>query len=440
VLQAFGNGSAVQSPRGILAQGEDGLLYGTSLKGGSVGEGTVFSMTPGGAVSALGSFADGSGGTHCNTGLSLGRDGNFYGTCPQGVSPYENGTVFSTSPSGAIATLYAFTGTDGKVPEVGQPVQGLDGKFYGVTESGGLNGAGTAFSIGSDGHLTTLYNFGTTSDDAGSPSGPLMLASDGNFYGTTTTGGKLGGGTVFKMTAAGQVTVLHDFPSSGKREGIQPMGGVVAGDNGQFYGVTFSGGANDLGTVFTLKQTGKVQILHSFSAADSVAFPCDSLTIANDRNFYGEAAACKDGTCEGSAIFEVTSKGVFKLLHTFVSASDGTKASSPLFLSTNGIFYGVTELGGSNGGGTAYSLNTGLQPFVSLSPTSGAIGNTINIYGQGFTQKGTKVLFKGVKAKFKLMTGNYLQAVVPAGATSGSVKVKTPSGTLQSIQVFTVSP
>jgi uncharacterized repeat protein (TIGR03803 family) len=302
-----------------------------------------------------------------------------------------------------------------------------------------LHGAGTAFSVGTDGHLTTLHDFGATSDDAGSPSGPLTLAGDGNFYGTTSTGGTLGGGTIFKMTAAGQVTVLHDFPSSGNREGIQPMGGVVPGDDGQFYGVTFSGGANNLGTVFTLKQTGKVQILHSFSAADSVAYPCDSLTIANDRNFYGEAAACKDGTCEGSAIFEVTSKGVFKLLHTFVSGADGTKASSPLFLSTNGTFYGVTELGGPNGGGTAYSLNTGLTPFVSLSPTSGAIGNTINIYGQGFTQKGTKVLFKGVKAQFKLMTGNYLQAVVPAGATSGSVKVKTPTGALQSIQTFTVS-
>jgi uncharacterized repeat protein (TIGR03803 family) len=267
----------------------------------------------------------------------------------------------------------------------------------------------------------------------------LTLASDGNFYGTTSGGGKRGGGTVFKMTTTGQVTILHNFPSTGKREGIQPMGGVVEGNNGRFYGVTFSGGANNLGTVFALKQTGTVQILHSFSAADGMAFPCDSLAIANDRNFYGEAAACKDGQCEGSAIFEVTSKGAFKVLHTFNPATDGTMASSPLLLDTNGTFYGLTESGGPNGGGTAYSLNTGLPPFASLSPSSGAIGATINIYGQGFTQKGTKVLFKGVKANFTLMSANYIQAVVPVGATTGPVKARTPSGTLQSIQTFTVS-
>jgi hypothetical protein len=114
-------------------------------------------------------------------------------------------------------------------------------------------------------------------------------------------------------------------------------------------------------------------------------------------------------------------------------------ASSPLLLDTDGTFYGLTEAGGPNGGGTAYSLNTGLPPFASLSPSSGAIGTTINIYGQGFTQKGTKVSFKGVKADFQLMSANYLQAVVPVGATSGPVKVKTPGGTLQSIQTFTVS-
>ena len=439
VLHAFGATGDAQSPRGVLAQGQDGILYGATLKGGTKGVGSVFTLTTDGAEALLDSFDPSKGGTGCNTGLLLARDGTFYGTCSGGADPYSNGTVYSARTKGFIVTISENSPSKGGDPDEGQLVEGLDGTLYGVAATGGANGGGTVFSVGSDGSLVDVHDFGSGSDDGVDPSGPLTLASDGNFYGTTSGGGKLGGGTVFKMTAAGQLTVLHDFPSKGKKEGIQPMGGVIEGDKGQFYGVTFSGGASNLGTVFALKQTGKVQILHSFSVADSMAFPCDSLTIASDRNFYGEAAACKDGKCEGSAIFEVTSKGVFKLLHTFSPTTDGTMASSPLLLDTNGSFYGLTETGGPNGGGTAYSLNTGLPPFASLSPSSGAIGNTINIYGQGFTKKGTNVSFKGVKADFQLISANYLQAVVPVGATSGPVKVKTPGGTLQSIQTFTVS-
>jgi len=439
VLHAFGATGDAQSPRGVVAQGQDGVLYGATLKGGTNGVGGVFSVTTGGTETLLGSFDPSTGGTGCNTGLLLARDGTFYGTCSGGVDPYSYGSVYSARTKGFIVTISENNPSTGSDPDEGQLTEGLDGTLYSVAATGGANGGGTVFSVGSDGALVDIHDFGSGADDGVGPSGPLTLASDGNFYGTTSAGGKLGGGTVFKMTTTGQVTVLHDFPSEGKKEGIQPMGGVVEGDRGEFYGVTFSGGANDLGTVFALKQTGKVQILHSFSVADSMAFPCDSLVLANDRNFYGEAAACKDGKCEGSAIFEVTSKGVFKLLHALSPTTDGTMASSPLLLDTNGTFYGLTESGGPNGGGTMYSLNTGLPPFASLSPSSGAIGATINIYGQGFTQKGTKVSFKGVKADFQLISANFLQAVVPAGATSGPVKVKTPGGTLQSIQTFTVS-
>jgi len=436
VLKAFGNGTPVEAPRGILAQGQDGLLYGTSLKGGSAGDGTVFSMTLGGDVNVLGGFA---GSTNCNTGLSLGRDGNFYGTCADGMAPYDNGTVFSASAAAGIATLHAFDGTDGKIPEPGQPVQGIDGNFYGMTEAGGANGAGTAFRMNGDGSVIVLYNFGGSQDDASTPSGPLTLASDGNFYGTTMAGGKLGGGTIFKMTSDGQVTILHDFPSTGKKGGAMPMGGVAEGSGGKFYGVTFGGGTENLGTVYVLKQTGKVQTLHNFSAVENIAFPCDGLAIALDRSVYGAAAACKNGQCAGSSLFEITSTGAFKVLHSFVPGTDGTEVSGALFLDTNGLLYGLTETGGPNGAGTVFSLDNGLTPFVSLSPTSGAIGATINIYGQGFTQKGTKVSFKGVKAAFTLMSANYIQAVVPAGAITGPVKVKTPNGALQSIQTFTVS-
>jgi uncharacterized repeat protein (TIGR03803 family) len=441
VISAFGAGTPVQSPRGILAQGQDGLLYGTSLKGGSVGEGTVFSMGLDGSTKVIGSFSDSSGGTTCNTGLSLGRDGSMYGTCSAGQPPYDNGTVFEAAPAIGIATLHSFTGKDGMNPEPGVPVQGVDGRFYGMTESGGANGAGTIFVMNGDGSVVVLYDFGGFQGDGKSPTGPLTLASDGNFYGTTMAGGALGGGTVFKMSAGGQLTILHSFPINSTKEGTMPMGGVVDGGSGKLYGVTFSGGAEDLGTVYALLQTGKVKTLHSFGAAEAIAYPCDGLAIALDRSLYGTAAACKDGTCAGSAIFELTAKGAFKALHPFDPAADGTEASGALFLDTNGLLYGLTESGGPNGGGTAYSFDNGLSPFVRLSPASGAVGDTINVYGQGFTQKGTKVFFAGTQASQVVNVGpNYDQVVVPQGATTGVVTVKTPGGKLKSIQTFTVSP
>ena len=440
VLEAFGNGTAVQSPRGVLAQGQDGLLYGTSLKGGSLGEGTVFAMTQGGDVNVVGGFSDSTGGTTCNTGLSLGRDGSFYGTCADGKSPFENGTVFSASAASGIATLHTFAGSDGKMPEPGVPVQGIDGNFYGMTEAGGANGAGTVFVMHGDGSVVVLYNFGGFQDDGREPTGALTLASDGNFYGTTMAGGKLGGGTVFKMTPGGQVTILHAFPSKSAKEGVMPMGGVVEGKGGKFYGVTFSGGQENLGTIYVLKQTGKTQTLHSFRAVENVAFPCDGMAMSAERSLFGTAAACKNGTCAGSAIFELTAKADFKVLHAFDPATDGTEASGGLFLDTNGLLYGLTESGGPNGGGTAYSFDNGIAPFVSLSPASGAIGDTINVYGQGFTEKGTKIFFGKTQATQNFFVGpNYDQVVVPPGATSGTVTVKTPSGRLKSIQTFTVS-
>ncbi|MEI9930844.1 MAG: choice-of-anchor tandem repeat GloVer-containing protein [Rhizomicrobium sp.] len=284
----------------------------------------VFALAPGGDENIVASFAGGATGTTCNTGLNLGRDGDFYGTCSGDIPPFDSGTVFSIPAKGSVKTLHGFDGTDGETPEPGRPVQGTDGNFYGMTEEGGANGHGTAYSMTSDGHLTTLHDFGGAGTvDGSDPSGSLTLASDGNFYGTTIGGGTLGGGTVFKMTPAGTVTVLHNFPGTGKKEGRQPMGGVVQGNDGKFYGVTFGGGVENLGTVYVLKQDGSTKTLHSFSAAESLAFPCDGLALSTDRTMFGIAAACQDGKC---AIRYLRSdvKRQFKSLHTFSPSTDGT--------------------------------------------------------------------------------------------------------------------
>jgi uncharacterized repeat protein (TIGR03803 family) len=438
VLYAFGPAPDAQSPRGALAQGQDGNLYGTSLHGGSSGQGAAFLLTPAGKEAVLGSFTASSGGINCNTGLFAGSDGNFYGACPNGQSPYNFGTVFNIGSSGVPDMLYAFSGTDGQNPETGAPVEAANGSYYGVTEQGGTNNGGTAYVIAPGAKLATLYNFGASSTDANTPSGPLIQGSDGNFYGTTSAGGTLGGGTVFRMTGTGQVTVLHSFPTNSKKDGAYPMGGVVQANNGNFYGVTNAGGANNLGTVYVLTGAGKSNILHSFSIADQASSPCDTLAMATDRNFYGTAASCTNGSCGTSIVFEVTAKGAFTVLHTFNPATDGTNVSGPLMLHTDGTFYGAAEEGGGGGGGTIYSLNVGLAPFVSVSPAFGPVGAAIGIYGQGFDAK-TKVYFAGTLAKFSLVTPNYGVAAVPQGAVTGYLTVKASSLKMKSLQLFTVT-
>jgi uncharacterized repeat protein (TIGR03803 family) len=291
-----------------------------------------------------------------------------------------------------------------------------------------------------DGTLHVLHDFASSTQDASNPSGPLIQGADGDFYGTSSGGGTLGGGTVFRMSATGQVTVLHNFAPGTAKGGSMPMGGVVQGANGSFYGVTFAGGTGKLGTVFVMSGSGATRILHNFSAADQVSSPCDTLAIATDRNMYGTAASCVDGKCGNSAVFEVTAQGVFTVLHRFDPAVDGSGVSGPLLLATNGTFFGTAESGGSGGAGTVYGLNTGLAPFVSVAPALGQVGAQIGISGQGFTPKGTKVSFKGTQAKVTFLTANYVVATVPAGAVSGPVIVKTPGGTLKSLQMFTILP
>src|SRR5208282_4612644 len=150
-------------------------------------------------------------------GLVQGSDGNFYGTAWGGTNGY--GTVFKITPNGALTTLYSFSGgDDGAYPSAGL-VQGSDGSFYGTTQYGGTNGWGTVFKISTNGVLTSLYSF-TDGNDGMFPIGGLVQGSDGNFYGTTSYGGaNLVYGTVFKISTDGAYTNLYSFTGTGPYDG-----------------------------------------------------------------------------------------------------------------------------------------------------------------------------------------------------------------------------
>jgi len=422
---------------GLMSQGRDGSLYSTTPLGGSSNTGAAFKITTAGGLTKLSDFTDTPLG-----GLNLGFDGNLYGTTTVGGSS-NFGTVFKINSSGQLTTLWNFTaGTDGANP-VYPPLQGQDGNFYG-TDPG--NGFGLVYKMTPAGVLTVLKAFSNTNGNY--PNLPVQ-GTDGNFYGTTRFGGisgfgcSLGCGVVYKISPAGAITVLHSFAGY-PGDGADPRGVLVQANDGNFYGTTDAGGANNFGSVFKVTPAGQVTTLYSFcSAAGCVdgKTPFVGVIVGTDGNLYGTA---QGGAHNAGEIFKVTPTGQFTNLYSFCNVTfcaDGFFPQTPLMQQTNGKFYGVTESGGANSlnGGVFYSLDLGLKPFVNLVTWSGKVGKVVEILGQGFTGT-TAVSFNGITASFTVSSDTYLTATLPSGATTGFVTVTTPGGALKSNRKFLVTP
>lgn len=241
---------------GTLVQGTDGNFYGTTEAGGAFGAGVIFKITPSGTFSLIHSFTGRADGAVPVAGLIRGTDGNLYGTT-WGYNDQYAGTIFKITLTGTLTTLYSFNGTtDGALP-FAPLLQAKDGNFYGTTEEGGTSSYGTVFSMTPSGTLTTLYSF-AGGTDGNTPISPLIQATDGNFYGTTSYGGKYPSfGTAYRITASGTLTTIHNFNST---SGSYPYGGLLQGSDGALYGTTFAGGSSTVcnfgcGTVYRLAAT-----------------------------------------------------------------------------------------------------------------------------------------------------------------------------------------
>jgi uncharacterized repeat protein (TIGR03803 family) len=421
---------------GIIAQGRDGKLYSTANQGGAKGgSGAVFKITPAGMLTVLHTFS-GTDGLGPSAGLTLGTDGNFYGTTSGGG--FQLGTIFKITAGGSLTTLYSFTnGADGSAPTA-PPIQGIDGKFYGTASNGnqGKGFYGSVYKVTSSGTFTVLHSL--TFDDGAFPFAPLVQGTNGNFYGTTLQGSPNNEGTAYKITPSGEFGVLFNFDGT---HGHQVAAPLVQGSDGNFYGTTVAGGTNDVGVVFKITPTGAITVLHSFTGSGDGADPYGGLVQATDGNFYGTTSMAT-GSSGCGTIFRISSAGKFKTLYTF--PSDGSKGCNPqdtLLQHTGGILFGDTFRGGTgnNNHGVFYSLNAGLPAFASLLPYSGKVGKTIEFLGQGFNSS-TTVSFNGTAATPTVISGTYLTAAVPSGATTGLVTVTTSSGTLKSNKKFRVTP
>jgi uncharacterized repeat protein (TIGR03803 family) len=272
-------------------------------------------------------------------------------------------------------------------------------------------------------------------DGTGDASGGLVQGTDGNFYGVSPNGIN-SQGTVFKMTPAGVIKVLHMF--TGIPDGSDPAGTLVQGLDGNFYGTTRTGGANSQGTVFRITPGGVLTILYNFCMVNGCPDgfdPVAGLIQGTDGNFYGTTLGGGTGVSPGT-VFQITSGGVLTTLHSF-SGLDGTEPFAGLVQHTNGTFYGTTNAGGTNGLGTVFSVSVGLGPFVKTLPSSGKVGTAVNVLG-GSLMGTTAVSFNGTAAGFKVVSSTEITTTVPVGATSGFVTVTTPTGTLTSNVPFLV--
>lgn len=464
------------NPQG-LTLGPDGNFYGTTAGGGGSGSGTVFELTTNGPLTTLYSFSamesvevlsgmvDGfintnSDGANPGAGLTLGADGNFYGTTRNGGTN-GIGTVFQITTNGALTTLCSFSGMAydnitgnitvytnlyGANPQ-GALVPAPDGSFYGTAYSGGTNVYGTVFQVTTNGTLTTLANFGNT-NGAYLVAG-LALGSDGNLYGTTSGGGSIGNGTVFQVTTNGALTTLLSFANT---HGAKPRAGLTLGPDGKFYDTTYSGGSNANGTVFGVTTNGELTTLYSFGFANNAiglggnpntngADPYAGLALGADDNFYG--TTYNGGTNGNGTVFQITTAGALTTLHSFSATvrlgfgsvytnADGAVPYAGLTLGPEGNFYGTAYSGGSSGNGTVYEVTTNgaitkLHSFsatfyLGTGPNGGIYTNTDGAHPYAGLTLGTD--------------GNLYGTTFSGGSGNGTVFVLTTNGALTTLVSF----
>jgi len=368
-----------KTPYAGLTRDGDGNLYGTTVFGGAYGEGTIFKVdttersffatetrfrVDACHETVLYSFGQNSAdGAEPCAHLIRDAEGNMYGTTDDD-GPNKAGTVFRIDSTGREALLYSFCSpgicatTGGEYPTGGLISDGA-GNLFGVARYGGIYGAGTVFKLDNARHMTVLYSFCEDQDcaDGGVPQASLIEDAEGNLYGTTTLGGANQAGTVFKVDPTGRETVLYSFCAfTDCPDGSYPYGGLIQDASGNLYGTTTYGGAHQKGTVFKLDSTGRETVLFSFAGGDG-ANPVADLIQDASGNLYG--TTYYGGRSNGGAVFKLDSAGNETVLHSFCAlhnCADGLFPYAGVIQDAAGNLYGTTSSGGA-GAGTVFMLS-----------------------------------------------------------------------------------
>ena len=361
-FSAAGDGDGVVS---AVIQASDGNLYGTTGWGGSNGAGTVFkigglSTSP--TESVIQSFKGGIDGSGPSGSLIEAFDESLYGMTTGGGAN-NTGTVFKIGNLSGVpvkSVIHDFTEeNDGALP-VAALIQIPDGDLYGATETDGSNIGGTVFRVIDPSGLpaVTVVHVFESGSDGSIPSASLIQASDGNLYGTTQAGGSGGGGTVFRISnllGPPIESVVHNF--SGGSDGAGPAASLIQASDGNLYGTTELGGANNAGTVFRISDlsgTPTEMVIYSFRGSSDGGDPQASLIEASDGNLYGTTifgglsnCVISGGTC--GTVFKISNLSgtpTESVIYSFTGGSDGALPAAPLIEASDGDLYGTTQGGG----------------------------------------------------------------------------------------------
>jgi uncharacterized repeat protein (TIGR03803 family) len=355
-----GQGSAVEGR--VTYDSKDNFLFAAPTAFGRGRVGTLVRLEPNGKrFQVLHQFDPKVGGppvgqvvVHPNKRLLLGvtREGGDNGA----------GLIFSVKPDGSdFRVLKSFDGRSGREPR-GAPVLSENGKLlFGTTSTGGEHGGGTVWRIGSDGEgFVVLHHFGRTVTDPATPLGGLARSKKGKtLFGTTLDGGRKGLGTIYSIWTDGtRFSVLHEF-SGGKRDGASPETAdlTVSYKGGQIYGTTPAGGARDLGIAYRIRPDGTgFLVLHSFGASSGsvpkggIAQGFDGLTLYGTTSLGGEHKA--------GVLYQLRANGTrYKVLHDFAPKSGAAPLGGPIVSANGRRLYGATSSGGAKDAGSIYAYD-----------------------------------------------------------------------------------
>ncbi len=330
-------------------------LYGMTYNGGYNNNGTVFKInTDGSGFSLVHAFAaDNSEGRLPYGSVTL-SGSTLYGMTYSGGAN-SRGTAFKVNTDGSgfgLLRVFSATATDGRYSHNSFTIDGAT--LYGMTTSGGSDNDGNVFRMNTDGSgFNNLHEFAGAPGDGRRPNGDLLLVGS-TLYGTTRFGGGDDYGTVFKVNTDGTgFSLLHEFDGTAS-DGRDPYGALtLAGST--LYGMTYSGGANDMGAVFKMNTDGTgFIILHHFAGGDSDGrYPSGSLTLSGST-LYG--LAYEGGTENNGILFQINSDGTgFTILHEFAGGTDDGSLPTGSLALYGSTLYGMTHAGGDSGKGVIFS-------------------------------------------------------------------------------------
>jgi len=331
--------------------------------------------TPSLPLQTLYTFTGGADGANPYATLIEDTSGNLYGTTMNGgsgVGAEGYGVVFEVSPAGAETVLYTFTGgADGGYPSAGV-IMDSKGNLYGTTQGGGVSGeycmnsgpCGVVFKLSPTSQRpwteTVLHTF-TGDADGGNPYAGLIADSSGNLYGTTRIGGSQPlAGVAFKISSAGQETVLYNFCAlTSCDDGANPEAGLIRDSQDNLYGTTMNGGTADqygdpgVGTIFKLTPANQESVLYGYSIANdgtTGSYPIAGVIRDSVGNLYGTTSqgglTCGGYTC--GVVFTLATNDHYTVLHYFKGGADGSTPNyGSLLRAASGVLYGTTTTGGS---------------------------------------------------------------------------------------------